>query len=193
MFDFYGVWLPDIFSDYLYQAQQYGPEAVSHLEVLVGQYFQGEIDIEEVAAGFRYTLSRPDIDSNQFRLNEQSISPAIVTFMRELHSHFLKLGVLANLGRQETQLLTDFNQHNQLFEIIAGPFPLHINAPLLSNEIFSKALQLIGEPPRSCLVVTSNAGYQSFAAGLGMTVLPFQGFPKLRQDLDQILSSDLAN
>jgi FMN phosphatase YigB (HAD superfamily) len=191
-FDFYGVWLPDIFSNYLAEAQQNGPQAVAELEQAVDQYFHGLTDIQEVAGKFRFKMSRLDIEASQFLLDERSISPAIVDFMRELHGHFVKLGVLANLGSQELQILNSFNQRNQVFEVISGPLAQHSDKPLLSNEVFAQALQAIGEPPRSCLAVTGNQAYQSFAENLGMTVLPFQGFPKLRQDLDQILSSDLS-
>ncbi|MDB5164996.1 MAG: hypothetical protein JWL89_622 [Candidatus Saccharibacteria bacterium] len=191
-FDFYSVWMPDIFAAHLALAQEHGPQAVSELEHTVSRYFHGLVSIEDVADEFRYKLSRPEIDASQFILNERSISPAIVDFMRELHGHFVKLGVLANLGTQEYQLLTDFNNRNQVFEVIAGPLPFHLDKPLLSNEVFSQTLKTIGEPPRSCLVVTGNAAYQSFASSLGISVLPFQGFPKLKQELDQLLASELA-
>lgn len=192
LFDFYGVWLPDIFNNYLGEAQQSGPQAVSELEQVVSQYFHGLTDIQEVAGKFRFKMSRLDIEASQFLLDERSISPAIVDFMRELHGHFVKLGVLANLGNQELKILNSFNERNQVFEVIAAPLAFHSDKPLLSNEVFAQALQAIGEPPNNCLVVTGNANYQAFASSLGMTVLPFQGFPKLRQELDQLLSSDLS-
>ena len=111
--------------------------------------------------------------------------------MRNLHGHFVKLGVLANLGQQEFKLLTDLNAHTQLFEVITGPLPLQMQAPLLSQDVFAAALQAIGEPPRSCLVVTGNPAYLSFAESLGITALPFEGFPKLQQTLEQLLTSEV--
>jgi FMN phosphatase YigB (HAD superfamily) len=192
LFDFYGVWLPDIFSNYLGEAQRNGPQAVAELDQAVSQYFHGLMDITEVAGKFRFKMSRLDIEASQFLLDERSISPAIVDFMRELHGHFVKLGVLANLGNQELKILNSFNERNQLFEVIAGPLAFHSDKPLLSQEVFAQALQAIGEPPHNCLVVTGNASYQSFAAGLGMTVLPFQGFPALRQELDRLLASEMS-
>jgi FMN phosphatase YigB (HAD superfamily) len=193
LFDFYGVWLPDVFAGYLAEAEQHGQQAVAELDSTLYQYFHGQTDIEGVAGSLRYKLSRPDIDAAQFRLDEHSISPAIVDFMRELHGHFVKLGVLANLGTQEYQLLNDFNQHNQVFETIAGPLPFQMEQRLLSNEVFARALQTIGEPPASCLIVTGDPAYQDFARRLGMTVLPFEGFPKLRQEIEQILASELSS
>lgn len=190
-FDFYGVWLPDQFGQYIEESRAYGPEATRELETSLRRYYHGQIDITELAGAFRYRLNRMDIDTAQFLLSEQSISPAIVTFMRELHSHFVKLGILANLGAQEYKLLSDFNAHNQLFEVIAGPLPFGLEKPLLSNEVFARALQTIGEPPDSSLAITGNPDYQRFAASLGMVVLPFEGFPKLRQTLDERLASDL--
>src|SRR5690606_18850604 len=100
-----------------------------------------------------------DISAQQFTLQESDISPEVAAFMRELHGHFVKLGVLANLGAQEYKLLTDFNTHNQVFEVIASPLAFGLKLPLLSKEVFAKALQAIGEPPRSCLVVTGNQDY----------------------------------
>ncbi len=190
-FDFYSVWVPDIFTEYLNLAEQRGPEVAGKLEAVVEQYFRGTISIEEVAGAFRYQLSRPDIDNNLFVLRANDISPSLTDFMRNLHGHFVKLGVLANLGQQEYQILTDFNNRTQLLEVIAGPLPLQLQSPLLSNEVFAKALQAIGEPPASCLVVTGNTAYQAFAASIGMDTLLFEGFPKLQQTLEQVLTSEV--
>src|ERR1700689_5262046 len=104
-FDFYGVWTPDVFSQYLAEAQQQGPKVAGELEYIANQYFHGQVDVNYVADAFRFKLSRPDIDSSQFTLNETAIFPTIVDFMRNLHGHFLKIGILANLGTQEYELL----------------------------------------------------------------------------------------
>lgn len=190
-FDFYGVWLPDVFSEYLQEAHQHGPQASDELVSLTSQYFHGKVSLETLATGLRDNLNRPDITAEKLLLDANSVSPAIVSFMRELHEHFLKLGVLANLGVQEYKLLNDFNDANQVLEVIAGPVPFRSDAPLLSQEIFAQALHAIGEPPASCLAVTGNTEYQSFASSLGITVVLFEGFPKLRQSLTQLLDSEV--
>ena len=190
-FDFYSVWVPDVFSDYLAIAQQSGPAVAGELQSIVDQYFRGEITPEKVADSFRYKLSRPDIDSNVFTLRPDSISPAVTNFMRNLHGHFVKLGVLANLGPQEYAILSEYNKQNQLFEVITGPLPLHLQVPLLSQDVFAQALQAIGEPPRSTMVVSGNAAYLQFAQSLGLGALSFAGLPNLQQTLEQILSSEV--
>ncbi|HVA11334.1 MAG TPA: hypothetical protein VNG32_04185 [Candidatus Dormibacteraeota bacterium] len=190
-FDFYSVWVPDVFSDYLAIAQQGGPAVAGELQSVVDKYFQGQITPDKVADSFRYKLSRPDIDSGIFTLRPDSISPAVTNFMRNLHGHFVKLGVLANLGPQEYKILSEYNKQNQLFEVITGPLPLNLKAPLLSQDVFAQALQAIGEPPRSTLVVSGNAAYLQFAQSLGISALPFAGLPNLQQTLEQILSSEV--
>ena len=173
-------------------AQQNGPLVAGELEAVVKQYFHGEVTVTYVADTFRFKLSRPEIDANQFILSESDISPAVTDFMRNLHGHFVKLGILANLGTQEYELLTSFNQHTQLFEVITGPLPQQTKAPLLSQEVFAKALQAIGEPPRSCLIITGNADYAAFAETLGIQALPFEGLPQLQQTLEQLLTSEVS-
>jgi FMN phosphatase YigB (HAD superfamily) len=190
LFDFYGVWVPDRFSEYLMQAQALGPVAINELQGVVGRYFQGRATPDEVAQAFRIKLNQPDIDVDEFTLLESDISPAVGDFMRELHAHFVKLGVLANLGTQEYRLLTSFNQHTQLFEAIVSPYSLGLNEPLLSQSVFAAALQAIGEPPQSCLAVTGNASYKKFAQDLGMVTMDFQGLPALRQTLEQELAKE---
>ena len=185
--------MPDTFSDYLAQAQQRGPAIAGELQAVVNQYFQGEVTPEYVADSFRFKLARPDIDTNQFTLRESDISPAVTNFMRTLHGHFVKLGVLAYLGPQEYKILTDFNNHNQLLEVITGPFPLRLRAPLLSQEVFAQALQAIGEPPGSCIVVSGNPNYLAFAQSIGMGTLQFSGLPNVQQALEHILTSELPN
>ncbi len=190
-FDFYNVWLPNPFNKYLELARQRDPIAASELESIVGKYFEGEVDATYVADFIRIKLSQPDVKAEQFILSESAISPEVTTFMRELHGHFVKLGVLANLGSQEYKLLTDFNNHNQLFEVITGPLPQGLKLPLLSQEVFAAALQQIGEPPRSCVAITGDLTYQRFAESLGMNTLAFEGLPKLRQTLEQELASEV--
>lgn len=190
-FDFYGVWLPDVFSEYLKEAEQQGPQVSDELVSLVSQYYHGKVSLGTLANSFRDRLNRPDITADALLLDQRNISPAIVSFMREMHEHFLKLGVLANLGVQEYKLLVDFNNTHQVLEVIAGPTPFHSDAPLLSQDIFSQALHAIGEPPTSCLAVSGNESYRHFAESLGMKVLPFEGAPKLRDSILQIIASDL--
>lgn len=192
-FDFYGVWVPDRFSEYLAQAEEHGPVITNDLQGVVGRYFQGRATPAEVAENFQLKLNRPDIDADQFILLETDIAPAVGDFMRELHGHFVKLGVLANLGVQEYQLLTSFNQHNQLFETIVSPLSLGLNLPLVNREVFVAALQAIGEPPQSCLFITGNESYQRFAESLGIATMPFKGLPSLRQTLNEVLANEAAS
>ena len=190
-FDFYSVWLPNPFTEYLELARQRDPTVASELESLVGRYFQGEVEPEAIAQYLRVKFNRPDITDDQFLLRESDIAPAVTEFMRNLHGHFVKLGILANLGAQEYKLLTDFNTHNQLFEVVAGPLALGMKTPLLTQELFAKAVQLIGEPPRSCVIVTGDLTYQRFAESLGIATLAFEGLPKLQQTLEQELASEV--
>jgi FMN phosphatase YigB (HAD superfamily) len=192
-FDFYSVWVPDTFSDYLSSAQQSGLDPDGQVPAAIEKYFQGEVTPEHLADFLRFKLNRSDIDANQFKLKEEDISPAVTTFMRNLHGHFVKLGVLANLGPQEYAILTDYNRQNQLFEVIAGPLPLNLKAPLLSQPVFAGALQAIGEPPASCLVVSGNPAYLQFAQSIGIATLQFNGLPSLQQTLDQLLTSELPH
>jgi FMN phosphatase YigB (HAD superfamily) len=192
MFDFYGVWLPDLFKKYIAEAEQLQPHLAWELEATVNQYFHGTASLEDVAGAFRFKLNRIDIDIKQFVLTDNSLSPASVNYLRELHGHFLKVGILANLGKQELEILNNFNQANQVLETIASPLSLNSELPLLSQDVFAQALHAIGEPPANCIAISSDPEYQHFASSLGMSVLPFQGFPHLREALDQRLAQDLA-
>jgi FMN phosphatase YigB (HAD superfamily) len=187
-FDFYSVWAPDKLSEYLAEAQQHGFDAADGIQQAFQNYYLGMSDITILVDTIRYKLNRPDIDPQQFVMQESDISPGVVDFMRGLHAHFVKLGVLANLGKQEYDILNSFNEHNQLFEVITGP--ITTKTPLLSQETFVKALQAIGEPPHSCLIVSGHDDYLRFAEGLGIATLKFEGFPKLKQALDQLLTGN---
>ena len=192
-FDFYSVWLPNPFTEYLEQARQRDSVVAAELEATIGQYFEGKLDISQVTDTLRAKLGRPDITAEQFLLRESDISPEVTNLMRELHGHFVKLGVLANLGTQEQELLTNFNNHNQLFEVIASPLALGLQLPLLNQQVFAAAMQQIGEPPRSCLAITGDLNYQRFAESIGMMTLPFQGLPQLKQTLEQELAREVPD
>jgi FMN phosphatase YigB (HAD superfamily) len=192
-FDFYSVWTPDKISYYLAIGQQNGPETYKQLCDVVEAYYHGKIDINFLADSFRVKLGHEDISSKIFLLQEKDISPQVINFMRGLHGHFLKLGILANLGIQEYKLLSDFNEHNQIFETIASPLSLQLNLPLMSREVFGKSLQAIGEPLDNSVLVSGNLALLEFASNLGMGVIQFEGFDKLQKTIDQLVNQDLSS
>lgn len=190
-FDFYSVWTPDKFGYYLAAAQLNGPDIYKQLYDSLEQYYHGQIGFTQLVETFRTKLGHPDITANALALNQDSIAPQITEFMRNLHAHFVKIGILANLGEQESKLLNDFNQTNQLLEVIASPLTVGSEAPLLSRDVFAKALQAIGEPPDSCLLVSGNPYFLAFAGNLGINTLQFEGLPQLEATLNQALASDI--
>jgi len=192
-FDFYSVWTPDTFQEYLNSAQSLGAQEHTALADLVGKYYIGEASLDDVADVFRYKLGRMEIDKDSLTLHESNISPNVVSLMRSLHGHFLKLGVLANLGTMELGLLTGFNASQSLFEAILSPLSLGLKAPLLSQEVFTKALQAVGEPPASCLVVSGHDDYLAFASSYGMQTIKFVGLGQLMQSLEALLAKDMPS
>lgn len=192
-FDFYSVWTPDKFQEYLEYAKPLGVQEHAALVDSVNKYYFGEVNIEYLADVFRYKLSRRDIDKSVLTLHESDISPKVVNLMRGLHGHFLKLGVLANLGTMELQLLQHFNSTHSLFEVIISASSLGLKLPLLNEQVFSKALQAIGEPPASCLVVSGHEDYLSFASKYGMQTIRFTSFDKLIHSFGEILANDMPS
>lgn len=184
-FDFYGVWAPEKFTTYLAQAQQQNPAVVPEIQAAIDKYYLGFSDIDLVVNSFKFKLNRTDIEREDFELKEERIAPGLIDFMRNLHAHFLKLGVLAKLGKQEYELLQTLNRRQQLFEVIAGP--VTSGSPLLSRETFASALRDIGEPPETCLLVSNDRDYLAYAQGLGLQILVFESFEKLQQTLPPLL------
>lgn len=189
-FDFYSVWSPDRFSYYLANAQLISPEVYKEMYDEVEQYYRGILSVEQIAQFIRMKLGHPDISANQFVLNEASISPEIINFIRELHAHFLKIGILANLGTQEYELLKGYNEHNQVFEAIACPLKINPALPLLSREVFTKALEGVGETAGDSLYISGNPYHLQFAAALGMSTLQFQGLSELQTSLGTLLAGN---
>lgn len=190
-FDFYSVWAPDKFNELVDLAAQQGEGLDWWAKDVLEKYFHGESEIHDVTQAFRYKLSRMDITDSDYLLPPGSVSSGLTDFLRNLHAHFVKVGVLANLGKQEYELLKRFNEQNELLEVIAGPLPLGLPTTLLSEDVFSAALNAIGEPPEASLVVSGNAEYLNFAANFGMQTIPFEGFPKLQQDLLALIDSEI--
>jgi hypothetical protein len=154
------------------------------------QYYRGKINLDQLTEVFRYRLGHPDITSEALKLSESSISPRIIEFMRGLHGHFLKIGIMGNLGTQEYQLLSAFNNNNKLFEIVASPMSLRLDSPLMSRAVFDATLKTIGEPADSCLLVSGNPYYLAFASSMGLYTLQFEGLGKLEESLNRMLTSE---
>lgn len=187
-FDFYSVWAPEKFPKYLAMAEQKEPDIAHDIEEAIKKYNFGMADPEFMANTFKFKLDLSNVEPSEFEIREADISQALIDFIRGLHAHFLKIGVFANLGKQEYSLLQTLNLKYQLFEVITGPIKL--GAPLLTQEAFAGALQAIGEPPETCLLITGNEQFGGIAAGFGMQTLRFEGFSNMQQALGHLLASN---
>lgn len=192
-FDFYSVWAPDKIEEYLQDASVHGPQKSINLRPLIQQYYHGMISLADLASALSSNLGRPDITETSLTFSESDISPAVANLMRVLHGHFVKLGILGNLGRMELELLNNFNASQQLFEAILCPLSLDLAQPLLSKEVFDKALQTIGEPPASCLVISGHGEYLTFAKNYGMQTIKYAGLIELGHSLGQLLAKDIPS
>jgi hypothetical protein len=192
-FDFYSVWTPDRIQELLNEASVLGPQESAALTALVNQYYNGEINLVNLTDTFRFKLRRPDIDEAALTLRESDISSVVSDLMRGLHSHFIKLGVLGNLGKMELGMLQLFNTKQPLFEVIMSPLSLGLKQPLLSQEVFVKALQTIGEPPESCLAISGHEDYLAYATSFGMQTIRFAGIARLEQSLGEVLVKDIPS
>ncbi len=184
-FDFYGVWAPDRFAESIAIAERANPALANEFREIVDKYFLGLIDLEFLTTNFRMKLGNPNIDVASFAPREADLLEGAVKFIQYLHTHFVKVGILANLGRLEYDLLRKLDSKFKLFESITGSCSL--STPLLNREVFVKAFQTIGEPKDACLIVTANEPYLKFAASLGIKTLKYEGFPKLSTSVEQLL------
>jgi hypothetical protein len=192
-FDFYSVWTPDKFGYYLAYAELMGPAMFKEIYDAIQKYYSGDMTLDDLTGTIRYKLGSKDIDQSTFKLNSNSISPEIANFMMTLHGHFVKVGVLANLGQQEYDLLKDFNDKNPIIEIVASPLSLSLKMPLLTQEVFSKAFESIGETADTCLYISGNPYHLAFAKVIGLQILHFEGLQHLEANLEQILSQDITS
>lgn len=192
-FDFYSVWTPDKLQGLLDEAVALGPGEHAALAELVDKYYHGRATLAEVADAFRWKLGRGDIDEAALTLRETDISPTVANLMRVLHGHFVKLGVLGNLGKMELELLNHFNASQQLFEVIMSPLSIPTPKPLLSRDVFGKALGTIDEQPGTCLVISGHDDYLSFASGYGMQTIKYAGLGELGHSLGQLLAKDIPS
>jgi FMN phosphatase YigB (HAD superfamily) len=189
LFDFYSVWGPDRLAEYHRQLQELDPEAADTVAKQIDQYYAGLSEMQEIADSlrFKFKILGKAVEPNDLLLGEENISPQIIQFIQYLHGHFLKVGVLANLGKQERQILDTIHQKYDLFDTITS-----VDTPgvaLLSQETFSRALYDIGEPPESCVVVSGHEDYLQFAASVGMGAIRFEGFPALMANINQVISA----
>jgi FMN phosphatase YigB (HAD superfamily) len=190
-FDFYSVWTPDKLAYYLAYAQLMGPNIYKELFDDTEKYYQGDMSLDDLTGTFRYKLGARDISSEAFKLDANSVGPAIGNFLRALHGHFVKVGVLANLGPQEYDVLKQFNDTDQSIETVVSPYVLKLKKPLLDQEVFAKAFEAMGEPAENCLMVSGNPYYLAFARLMGTQTLQFDGFNSLEANINQMLSQDL--
>jgi FMN phosphatase YigB (HAD superfamily) len=193
IFDFYGVWAPDNFALYIDRAAKITPESAAAVNESIQKYFQGLIEIQEVIDGIRYKFHMVGVDINaeDLRLDARNMTPEIIKFLQYLHGHFIKVGILAKLGNQERSLLEQLQKQYDLFDSLTSPDS--VGEDLLSQAVFGRALQDIGEPPADCLVVSTSPDYIKFATSIGLQTHTFEGFPKLVETIRAQLEAQPQN
>lgn len=188
LFDFYSVWTPDVFHRLAYEASQQEPAVAPKLEEITKKYYLGLANTEATINAFRRMSGQFAPSAELFELEKENISTQLVDVTRYLHSHFLKVGILANIGWRDHELLNDLNLKHQLFE--SSTTSLDMGELILCKEAFVKALQGMGEPPESCLIVTGNDPYRQFAERYGIHVLFFQNMPDFKLRLAQLMTNN---
>lgn len=189
IFDFYSVWGPDRLATYLQRLKELDDKSAATVEHQIAQYYNGLSDMQELADSirFKFKVLGQEVNADDLLFNEQSISPQIIQFIQSLHGHFLKVGVVANLGKQERTALEATQQQYDLFDTITSAD--EPGTTLLSQETFGRALYELGEPPEACLAVSGHEDYLQFATSIGIGTMRFEGFPKLMASIDQIINS----
>lgn len=187
IFDFYSVWGPDRLSTYTQQLAAIDQAAGETFTAQVASYYAGMSEIQELidSLSFKFRTLGQTIDPADLLLPQSAIAPQAIQFIQSLHGHFLKVGIVANLGRQERSILENLQQQLDLFDTITS-----VDSPdetLLSQVVFARGLYAIGEPPESCLAISGHDEYLQFASTMGLATMRFEGFPKLIQDINQVL------
>jgi len=190
-FDFYSVWVPDKLQAVLDEAKARGASEADAMTQLTQQYYHGEVNLTTMAFNLKFKHGSTNFDEASLNLHESDISPDLVNLARALHGHFVKLGILGNLGFMELGLLYEFNSAQSLFEAIVSPLSLSLKRPLLSKEVFTKATQTVGETPDSCVAISGHDDYIAFASSFGMQTIKFTSLTQLADDLVRILAKDI--
>jgi FMN phosphatase YigB (HAD superfamily) len=193
LFDFYGVWARDKIQAVLDESEALGAPETATMAELVKRYYHGELNFAELIYFLSIELRITNLDEATLSVSESDIPPALISLARNLHSHFVKIGILANLGLTELTLLERFNSRQSLFEAVLSPLSLSVKHPLLSNEVFTKAVRSIDEVPGSCLVVSGHDDYLSFASNFGMHAIRFTGIAQLAETLEDLLLQDVPS
>lgn len=184
-FDFYSVWAPDPFAKYLVQAERDDKQVAEILREDIKKYYYGIADADYIANSFKISLGIQDIEPSEFIIKEPRISPDKVQFFQNLHNHFVKVGILADMGKHEHGILTKLNNEYKLFENISSSYSL--GHQILDSQVFAKVLQAVGEPIEFCLIVTGNTEYIDFAEKLGFKTIKYVRMPDLIKSVNELL------
>jgi hypothetical protein len=182
-FDFHTVWKPDRLAYYLAMAEQYGPEVYETLYEIVERYYHGAVQLDYVCDAIRIRLGQPNITADEFRTTEADIAPAIIKLVQNLRGQFIKVGILANLGADEFDLLAKYTLANNVFDTVVCPISLATPEPLLSKGVFESALKAIAEVPEQTMIISGNPYMIQFAASFNIYTMHFEGLNKLETSL----------
>lgn len=187
IFDFYSVIVPDVFEAFEKKVLEEDEDASSKIKKQVDNYYMGLSTFEYLIGALEYISGNEEELTKYFRLTDSDIPPIFIEIVKALHLHFMKVGILGNMGEQEIDLLTKFNEQYQEFDLISGPATY--GEPLLSEAFFKAALRDLGEPPQTCLLISGHQEYLNFAKQINMQTYGFVSFDDISRHLKEVVKT----
>ncbi len=185
IFDFYSVFRPDLFEDFIQQAKNFSFDESGRVIDELNNYYLGISDINDLTDAIHIIFKSKEIKTTQLIMDKLTIPESFINLTHKLHTHFIKIGIAGNIGKQEIKFLNRFNEQNHQFDLIAGP--LNYGELLLSQKFFEEYLYEIGEPPENCLLISGHRDYINFCKDLGMKTYIYDNFNELQLDIFNLL------
>ncbi len=185
IFDFYGVVVPDIFSDFIRKVSENSDVDDNKLKEQVNKYYLGLENFDYITNALEYISATQDFPKDYFRLLPEDISPNFIKLVKKLHLHFLKVAIVGNMGSQAYEMLTNFDKDAHEFDLIASP-SLY-GEDLLSEQFFISALNELGAPLDSCLLISNNQAYLNFATKIKMQTRELLDFDSLNDYVEKLV------
>ncbi len=175
LFDYYGVFQPDIYNTWLHHN---GLTRTGIFYELGTQLDHGEITRTEFINNLSNALQRP-VKPEEIYSPLVTVDQQVVDLVKVLHNTY-KIGLLSNASQLLHQKLKEY-AIDTLFDIITISSDVGLAKP--EKAFYLTALEGLGSQPSEVIYIDDNPRFVDAGKALGLDAIRFTSTDQLREDL----------
>lgn len=182
IFDFFGVFAPDVYPEWLQKHKLVTPSTEGYYADLAKQMDQGQISkadfLGKLAEASKLTPQQVEAELNDFQIDQN-----LLNLVQDLSKKY-KLALLCNASDQILWPIFEQYKFVLYFDQIIISSEVGLSKP--DPQIFNLTLTKLGKQPGECIFIDDSFENTTAAEQLGIRSLHYNDFERLVRDLNRL-------